>query len=399
MWDSFETKRSQSETVFFEDWISNAQKSESVMRSVRDVIFEAEAVAPEVTALRTVVQSPPYHSEGLMVMDHLERMLTGLFAIIEGASLLDIEEFAREQSWHPQLRELEETMREYAATLEAFVFIHDLAKSSTVSFTSTEGSVGASEGFIEGSRLDVDTLSQRYSKLVRSVEASDDSLDISESLKKFYDQTSARVHYYGHAQGAMEDRFEHARDSLSDLFRLGDRDREVLALLVRSHIDVIKFFKDGADPAKIDVLLKRSQKVGLDGNNILDLQLAVLLLDTAIGSLHYKDGKTSVDIGPFVGFLQSEQQGAPDRLDRRHERLRLREARELKSATERAGIDAISVIELLKLPVGHVRAEVLEDIRRLVMHSHAEVSIDEYPTEILNGITRARALYQSSKRG
>ncbi len=397
MWDAFETKQQQPETAFFDAWIEDAAHTPDIVRDVRDAVFAAEAVAPEVTMLRTTPQSPPYHAEGPMVIDHLERMLTGLFAIVQGRSLLHIEEFAREQSWHPMLHELEQTIREQAATLEAFVFVHDLAKASTISFESPAGSVGAGEGFVKDARLDADVLSTRYGKLVRAFEASHEPEDAAILVQGFYDQQHIRVHYYGHASEVMNDRYDTAREALSDHFRLTDRDREMLALMVRSHIDVIKFFNHGPDPAKMSLLVKRANKVGLDGDDVLDLQLAALLLDTTIGSLRYEEGRSWVDVDPVEGFLQSELHGAPGRHQRRVDRLQEQERRALKGAMERAGIDAMQIIEMLDLPVGPGRAQVLQDIARLVEHASTPIPLQTYPTQIVQGIARARALYQSSR--
>ena len=88
MWEVFETTQKKPETAFFDDWINQQLRNPTIMRRVRDAYFEAEAVAPELTLLRTTAQSPPYHAEGPMVIDHLERMLAGFFAIVDGKSLL-----------------------------------------------------------------------------------------------------------------------------------------------------------------------------------------------------------------------------------------------------------------------------------------------------------------------
>lgn len=398
MWDSFETNQQTPETDFFDTWIEAAGRTPEIIRNVRDAVFAAEAVAPEVTMLRTTPQSPPYHAEGPMVIDHLERMLIGLFAIMHGRSLLHIEEFAREQAWHPMLHELEQTIREHPATLEAFVFMHDLAKASTISFASPAGSDGAGEGFVKEARLAPEVLSARYGKLVRAFEAQHDPEDAARLVQGFYDQQQIRVHYYGHATQVMNDQYDVAREALSDHYRLTDRDREVLALMIRSHIDVIKFFSHGPDPAKMSLLIKRANKVGLDGDDVLDLQLAALLLDTTIGSLRYQEGRSWVDIDPVRGFVQSEQLGAPQRHTRRLVRLQTQKQRALKSAMERGGIDAMQVIELLGLPVGPERAEILQDIRRLVEQVSTPIPLQTYPTPIVQGIARARALYQSENR-
>ena len=395
MWDVFEAKQHQPETAFFDEWMRKIQSRPEIVRQVRDAVFEAEAVAPEVTTLRTTSQSAPFHAEGPTVIHHLERMLAGLFAIVGGASLLEIEEFAREQVWHPLLRELEETIREQAATLEAFVFIHDLAKASTLSFDSPAGSQGASEGFLKDAALPVTSLNQRYQKLIRA--AAHEQMSPQEQARWAYDTYKTRVHYYGHAKVVLEDLYNNAWEALCDLYRLTGRDREMLALLVRSHIDVIHFFNRGVDPAKMSVLERRANKLGLDAEDVIDLQLACLLLDTTFGSLRYEDSRTWIDTDPIIGFIQSEQQGLPHRTHRRLERLEQQDRRVLKAAMEAAGIDAQTLIERLELPIGPKRGEVLHDVARYVRASEHRINPGEYPNDVLQGIIRARALYQSKK--
>lgn len=395
MWDVFETQQKKPETVFFDAWMRDKQSRADIVRQVRDAVFAAEALAPEVTALRTTSQSAPYHAEGPTVMDHLERILTGFFAIVGGASLLEIEEFAREQSWYPVLREIEETIREQAATLEAFVFIHDLAKASTLSFDSPSGSKGAAEGFVKEGRLDIEVLNQRYLKLVRA--ASNEQMSPEERARWAYDTYKTRVHFYGHATAVLTDEYNRARSALCDAYRLTGRDRALLALLVRSHIDVIHFFNRGVDPAKMRVLERRANKVGLDAQDVIDLQLACLLLDTTFGSLRYEDGRTWIDTNPIVGFIQSEQMGLPYRQQRRLERLEQADRRVLKEAMAASGIDAQTVIDRLTLPIGPRRGEVLHEITQYVRSLDCQIDQGQYPSDILEGILQARALYQSKK--
>jgi hypothetical protein len=394
MWDNVTLPTPEKYTWHALDWVQRFLFAPDVVRRARDGVFAAEAVATEITQFRTIPQSPPYHAEGVMVIDHVHRLLQAIEAIVAGARLLQIEELARERDLHDAIIEIEEIIRENAATLSAFAVLHDLAKAQTLSFSAPEGSQGAAEGFAT-ERLSSDQLAIQYGKLVRRHELQLTDTQPWNVAIDFYKSYQIQVHYDGHAKAGVSEEYEEARTAVEDLYRLTARDRGLLRYLIRYHIDVLELFTGGVNPAKYEALMARASKQGFDADDVLDLQAAVLLLDACLGSLRYDDGQLVISFAPFLAMLRSEPEAAPARTARREERKRKAEKKTFRRLLTDHELDAETVIETLQLPIGKERGDVIQAIHAAVKTGTA-ISQD-LPGEMVKRIHRAHTLYQSQQ--
>jgi len=330
------------------------------------------------------------------LMHHIERMMTGFFAMLnEDFNVLQFEEFAREKNLKLEFTEMQEILREQAATLEAFIILHDIAKRDVISFAAPAGSLGAAEGFQKGSKLKPEIQSQNYLKLARAYSAQSNDLSDSDLAARFYDKYQIRVHYYDHSQMAVSEKYEATREAIGDLYRLTARDREMLRLIVKYHMDAILFFKHGVDASKYSLMGSRATKSGLDADDYLDIQLAALFLDTTIGTRVYKEGKCISDVNPVLNILRSEEMSAPHRRQRRQVGLEQRQKSAFKHILKTVELDSESVFEKMEIPFGPGRAQVIEELHNLIKNSEELIDTNKYSSEMIKKIEAARGLYEA----
>lgn len=402
MWESTPVNaKLRKDTQFFLDWIGNQVLTDQYLNEAAQTLLEAEKKVPDLRAYRTTPQSAPWHCEGPTLANHVERILAGLFAIAGGADVLNAEDVARRKDLYGEFGEMQEIIRENAATLKAYALVHDFGKIATLSFEAPEGSRGAREGFLQHKRRvssrAQESEKQIYNKLVKSYHAQKPDLNDQELMAKFYDEYEIRIHYYAHAKLGSSQETLSVREAVSDLCRLQRRDRIMLTFLIRNHMDVLNYFGAGPDMKKYELLVARAVKAGLDADDALDLLLAAAFLDSVIGSLKYSDGIFSVDMRPIVGLLYSEQQAAPHRRQQRLDESERRDKKLMKSALERAHLSAEEVFELLNTPFGPERGRVMNQIYALVRGEESKVDFGNQTAQIAPRIKHATHLFDQAR--
>lgn len=398
MWDEILTKQIHKKIQPMLEWVDGANRNEQNVRQARDLIYRAESRVSKITAFRTLPQSAPWHAEGPMLIYHIERMLCGLYSVLdESFSIFSLEEYASEKHLFLEFQELQETIREQAATLEAFILLHDIAKISTISFEAPEGSKSAHEGFAVSSKLNAQAKIILFGKLVRAFAVTQAITDQSELAAKFFDEYQIRVHFQNHAKMALTPEYARAFSEISDLLRLTARDRELLIWLIEYHIDTLAFFRSSPDRVKYDVMRLRATKAHLDADDVLDLALAGLFIDTTIGARVYENGLYRCDIAPVLNMLRAEEHAVPERKIQRLGVAKERERKVFKELLARIGLDASTIIEELQLPFDSKRAIVLKNIHELVKNVELPLKASDYPKSILDKIQTARALYQARR--
>lgn len=397
MWDTIEPNQPK-ETYPFLQWMERFVMTETYLRQARDTMYEFEAQISELANMHRTPQSPKHHAEGPIMTYHIERMLCALLAITDGrADLMQIEEFASELNLKEAIIELQDTILENGATLKAFIFVHDSAKYDCLTFDAPAGSKGASEGFASPQKLSTKDLNDRYIKLLKAFEIEHSELSPIDLCVAFGKEYQIKVSYKGHDKVASSATFSDLRDQVSDLCRLTARDREMLYLLVKEHIEQISYFSKKPDGARYKVMEAVAQKAGLDSDDVLDLQLASLFLDAMVGSLAYHDGKFDPDVAVVLNMLKSEElAGSVKNIDRQN-RLEEKKRKIFKSVLESCGLSSEEIFQILKIPFGAGRAEILAKVEDAVRYP--EFAIDDPELQKLYPqIQKARLLYQTKTR-
>ncbi|MFH1631807.1 MAG: hypothetical protein ABIA47_02145 [bacterium] len=397
MFDKALSKKQQHiDTMPFLAWLDTFVLTSDNLRLASEELERAEKKAPALKAYRTTPQSAEWHSEGWSVDSHIIRIIAGLMAVENGASLIQIDEFARHKHLKPEIDEIEQTIRENAATLMAFALVHDIGKPVTIWFDAPAGSKGDAEGFSQGRRGKRRHATQesmaKFLKLAKAFQTKRADLSNTDLCAKFYDEYEIKAHYSDHARIGASDQFLATREAVGEVYRLMQRDRRMLTWIVRHHMDAILFFREGPDRSRFDLLRARAHKAGFDADDALDLQLAALFLDATVGSLHYHEGVFSADFRPVMNFLLSEEMAAPERRKNRRAEAELRRKKRIKELLASAGLSADEVFDVLKIPFGPGRAGVMEQVIELALDPTLKIDFGEHTLEMTRHIQQAQLL-------
>ncbi|MBU4315107.1 hypothetical protein KJ673_01750 [Patescibacteria group bacterium] len=397
MFDTLEPIKDK-ETYPFLQWMDRFVMTDEFIRQARDTMYEFEAQVSQISQIHRTPQSPKHHGEGPVMTYHLERMLCALYAICAGkADLLQIDEFAREKHLKNEIIELQEILCENAATIKAFIFIHDIAKYDCITFDAPLGSRGAREGFATPQKLPTKHLIDLYLKLLRAFEVGHSSLTQSELSVAFGAEYQIKVSYKGHDKMAISSDYQGFREQIADLCRLTSRDREMVYLLVKEHIHEISFFARRPDSARYKILVALAQKAGLDGDDVLDCQLASLFLDAVVGSIACEDGKMRADINVVLNMLKSEELAVVERKQNRVKKIEGLEKKAFKTMLAGVGLGADDIFEVLKTPIGPNRAKILKEVEDAVRSPEIVVENDALQP-LFSQIQKARLLNRARTR-
>jgi hypothetical protein len=382
-------------------WLDQHVLTQKNLENARKTLIEAQKLAPEFERLDHCLQSTPWHCEGLFVRFHVERILAGLFGILDGQSLLAVDEFIGDKYWREEVIKLEETIRANAATLQAFALLHDLAKPSLLAFDALPDARGAREGFAQHKhRLSVAASPAEqtlYLKLFRAFEAAHPDLTSADLSVAFFNEYGIETHYFGHARAVLKSEFRRARTAIENQLKLTPVDAEILAFAMENHIDVLDFFRKGPDVSKFELLVARATKAKLDADGALDLLLAGVFLDSALGSLCYQNGNFLVDLTAIFNFWRSEELAAPARRAKRREEVRLQQKRAFKALLKSAGLSSDEVFKLLNVPFGRGRKQVVESLEELVKDPSLPVPENLKDKEVQKRLHKAQQLFDAAR--
>ncbi len=365
-------------------------------RARAHAVFEgAAAQIPEFMRYRMTPQTPPYHAEGATLAAHVERVLAAVLAIEEGASVLDIEEFARETVLRHAFLDLEATIRTHAAFWKVFALVHDIAKPDRVVFTADPALRGAAEGFAarggEHPPASPQTLA-RYDKLVRAFAAAHPRLAPDALAGAFFDAYGIRAHYDDHDRKGAGPEYAGVRAAALALFGVDPAFHKLLAEVIWGHIDALGYFQGGADAVKYAALAARGRKVGLNADVYLTYAAAAMLLDTALGSTGYDRGRAMALAMPLVNMLRAEQEAMPLRNATRLAALERGRKLAVREVLDAAKLAPEQVFALVPAPLGPVRGEIMRGVTSLIRGHDSEFAFGRALPELSARAAQARDL-------
>ena len=147
MW-RVESTHTQRESEYLDQVIGKIEVDPHLFQHAEEILQAVMHQEPLIAQSLLTPQDVRYHAEGPVMRDHLRLMLMFLFALVEEkVHLIDIEEFRRLKGYEGEIQELEDLMKENVSFFQVFTLCHDVAKWTTMTFTSKPGSRGVALGF------------------------------------------------------------------------------------------------------------------------------------------------------------------------------------------------------------------------------------------------------------
>lgn len=378
----------------FLEWFSAAEAATAARANACALFGRAEEVMPTVQKFRTTPQGGPWHCEGPVVADHIIRILVGIEAIHEGASLLQVEEFVREKDLVLEIAHLERVIREHRDLLCAFALVHDLAKPATLFFDAKPETRGAAEGFSQQGRASKFPSAPelaRYDKLYRAYVAMHPG-EVAGQMAGFFSSYGIETHYYGHdVEGAKPD-FAHERQAALELVGVVPAYAKLLNELVRQHISVLSYFGKSPDAKKVEVLAALAGRLGLNAELYLDLTAASMCADAIFGSIQSKNGKLGAQTDLVLNFYRAEREALPERHEERVLARDRKAKQAYKDALVQAGLSGDEVFAMLGTPIGPERGEIMARIQVAITDPTAKLAFGAHDAELARRIAKAREL-------
>ncbi len=361
------------------DWMNERVLTEKNILSADDAWLSAAQKFPDLKGLNSVPQSPPWHSEGAIVSDHVKRMLATLFALSDNVSLLEIEELKREKNFADDILHLQLIMKEKAASLYAFCLLHDIGKVETATFEAHRHSEGAGLSLFQHKHRKHEKMSSGerdlFLKLFRGMHAKYPHAAVHEVMGAFYDKYEIEVHYPNHAAISSSRESADLRRGVGEWLRLSERDIELVNFLIKYHVDAIEFFQNPS-ATKMQVMIDRAHRAGFDAGDAMDLMACVLFLDVVCGSVHYEHGEHSSDYHVFLSFLRSEDLLMAKHRQVRKDRIQQQEQAAFKDILHKHNLSSDEIFQELQIPFGPERASFIERVHSLIRGPHKAIDPD-----------------------
>jgi len=301
-------------------------------------------------------QSADAHAEGPVVEDHLRQMFSILTAVVEGElHLCDIEELRRLKGFDGEIDEIEETIKEKAASLEVFILCHDLGKPETIHFLAREGSEGMSKKLHtplnHAWELDnknrakaIELYNKEYKKFAATfLEASPEEIQTA-----FLSTHQVEITYPGYAHAIAGPRWREVLNQTAEKYRLSPEDTEDIFHVILLHEKVLQDFSLTSKPAVYDHLIKYTLKYGRDADDFLDLVLAAVFLEVC-ASPHLTAHGINYDLSPVINFLSSEHEALPGKREIRQKKKKEKKLKIEREKFRQAELDGNDLMKLFNM--------------------------------------------------
>lgn len=315
-------------------------------------------------------QSADTHAEGALVKDHLQLMWQVFLAIVENKlHLCDIEELRRLKGLEGELDEIEEMIKEKAASFEVFILCHDLGKPQTIHFSARIGSEGQNKNLHNnhstvwllnenGRQKNIEHYNKEYKKFVTTSPES----SAEETHASFLSAYQTIITYPGFAHAIVHPGLRKIFDQESRVRRLKTDEAEDIFHAIILQEKILKDFSLGINLAAYNYLIRYAVKYGRDVDDFLDLLLATLFLEICAAP-HFTAHGINFDLSPVINFLLSEHEVLPGKGD---ERLKRQKEKFLKIEREKfrqAKLDGNDLMKLFGMKSGREFGKLLAEVQ------------------------------------
>ncbi|MCR4311954.1 MAG: hypothetical protein NUV56_01585, partial [Candidatus Uhrbacteria bacterium] len=264
-----------------------------------------------------------------------------------------------------------------------------------------ESSRGAVEGFFQHHRRSEPEASSveiaRFDKLVRAFAAAHPRLSDDQLVVQFFNTYQVSAHYEDHDRKGAGANYANIRASALDLFGVGVSFHKLLAEMIWSHMDALRFFTDAPAPAKYAFLEARARKNGMNSDVFLTFLAAGMLLDAVLGSLSVVGDKTRPDISSILHMFASEREAIPARNAVRLANEERRRKQAVKDVLTQAKLSAEDIFALIPTGYGPERGVVMHATYDLIRGKVPTFDFGRHSEELARRASMAR--HELARRG
>lgn len=350
---------------------------------------------PILSALKMTPQTAPRHGEGPMVSDHILRMFAVIDAVVDGATMKDVEDVFGDAVLTFALVDAEEAIRNAPDVFKAYAVMHNVPKPDRVMLNSVVGSMGEKEGFVQNDRRVSRYVSAselvRYDKLRRADEVERQVGQNGKSLC-LGNGLGVVVRYDDADRAIVAPQYENVRREIVRYFGLENAYEKFLVELCWSHDDVESFFVTPENEQAFLTFAERAGKAGINVERFLDALLGIALVDHALGRVSMIDGRPTADVGVFHRLVTAEHGAMPQRYFAREARQNHARKVKVKMILGECGLSPEVIFAKLGTPVGPERGTVMEQIYEVIREQSDGKVFGVFANEIEISAHKARTM-------
>lgn len=320
------------------------------LRDAQHYFDDAVCAVPMLAKLRTTPQTPPRHTEGPFVADHVVRMLAIIVAFEQGVSLMHSDAVGTDRAHILALHHAEQIIRESPDMFRAFALMHAIAAPDVLLLVAAEGSAGEAEGFVPASRRQNPTNTGpeivRFDKLHRAGKAG--------GIVATFAELDRAV---------IAPRYAEAREAIVRFCKLENAYVKFVMEVCWSHCDVESFFVTPGNESAFLGFAARAGRAGIHVERFLDTLLGVALLDHDLGRV---DESAAAPLAVLHRFVTAEHAAMPERHAIREARQAHAKKVRVKAILAECGLDPETLFAQLGTPLGPERGAVMHAVYAMI---------------------------------
>lgn len=366
---------SDQESRYLDEALALLERDETLRNQANATIRSLASIEPVFADSLRMPQSPNHHAEGPFLEDHLRMTLVSLYAILSGKlHVLEIEEFKRMHGYEGEFQEMEDIIKEHAASFETFVLCHDAAKWSNIFFIASPGTRGFDLGFHQHANLFWDD-----ARFAEQAKARKTYLELFDAFAKehanesgrriqeeFYDVYRIRVRNAGHDKAIHSPVYRGLLARVALARHVSDHEIELLETLIAHHMDPLVDFGKELNPSSTSRYIAIANRHNIDADDFIDFLQACAFLDMVCGNIHPNRHGYWHDPTVVINFFRSEHDFAPWKRQEKEELREDERCRARQRMYRETGLDGVALLDLLGMEPGPAFGSLLKRIHEAI---------------------------------
>lgn len=387
-----EKKNGQQKVMPLKEWLDVGIADSEVMQEAEQSIRQAQQMAPSLKGVFEGVQSCPEHAEGPRIQDQIEKSMTCLHYILNGGSLLEIEEIREQKALEIDIRIMEHSIHEHAGTLQAATLLQAVGREKAKVIGVKNPSKQTMP--FEVAQKENTTLNREqidlYMKLYRAEEARIGSRPKEAIMKALYDTHGIQLHAESRQNWITNEAKREEYRALFEAYRLTPRDIQHLIFLIKYQYSWnTQEMKDRNKGLRL--LMKGAQMLGIDGEDARDIFIAFMTITQVLARKVLQGDRVITPLDQITTFIEAEAVEDSQRRIQKLEKHKNIEQKRVKQRIEQYAGGIEEVLQVLNVPFSQERQVF---VGQLYNYLRGESSVlpwqEKWPQDLQNQINKAR---------